>query len=128
MKKVTMDDVAREAGCSRAQVSRMLSGKSYVAEELRVRIQAALKRMNYRNRANRHRIRLAIIVKELIGLFQNRLLDALMKDILRRKWECCRRTDLQWFRRIHSCWGEPRAACRRECSALSGSHRPTEAC
>lgn len=89
MKKVTMDDVAREAGCSRAQVSRMLSGKSYVAEELRVRIQAALKRMNYRNRANRHRIRLAIIVKELIGLFQNRLLDALMKDILRRKWECC---------------------------------------
>ena len=89
MKKVTMEDVAREAGCSRAQVSRMLSGKSYVAEELRMRIQAALKRMNYRNRANRHRIRLAIIVKEAIGLFLYRLLDALMKDILRRKWECC---------------------------------------
>ena len=68
---------------------RMLSGKSYVAEELRERIQAALKRMNYRNRANRHRIRLAIIVKELSGLFLYSLLDALMKDILRRKWECC---------------------------------------
>ncbi len=89
MKKVTMDDIAREAGCSRAQVSRMFSGKSYVAEDLRERIMAAVKRMNYRNRANRHRIRVAIIIQEMSGLFLSRLLDALMKEILLRKWECC---------------------------------------
>jgi len=43
----TINDVAREAGVSKATVSKFLTGKPYVAEETRLRIAAAVRRLNF---------------------------------------------------------------------------------
>ncbi|MGC4047636.1 MAG: LacI family DNA-binding transcriptional regulator [Armatimonas sp.] len=46
-KRITIDDVAREAEVSAASVSRVVSGKGYVSEETRRRVTAALVRTGY---------------------------------------------------------------------------------
>ncbi|HET9660997.1 MAG TPA: LacI family DNA-binding transcriptional regulator [Thermomicrobiales bacterium] len=46
-KRITIDDVAREAEVSAASVSRVVSGKGYVSEETRKRVTAALVRTGY---------------------------------------------------------------------------------
>ncbi|MEM7321756.1 MAG: LacI family DNA-binding transcriptional regulator [Actinomycetota bacterium] len=52
---VTLDDVAREAAVSRATASRALNGRAGVKENVRLRIEAAAKRLGYRpNRAARN--------------------------------------------------------------------------
>lgn len=85
-RKVTMEDLAREAGCSRPQVSRAFNGKANVAPEVRARILEAAAKLNYRNTANRHRIRIAVISNGVGGSYTQRILDALMKSALRRNW------------------------------------------
>lgn len=45
--RVTMDDVARAAGVSRATVSRVLTGNSSVSEETIVRVDSAVERLGY---------------------------------------------------------------------------------
>lgn len=85
-RKVTMEDLAREAGCSRPQVSRAFNGKANVAPEVRARVLEAAAKLNYRNTANRHRIRIAVISNGVGGSYTQRILDALMKNALRRNW------------------------------------------
>jgi LacI family transcriptional regulator len=46
-RRITIDDVAREAEVSAASVSRVVSGKGYVSEETRKRVTAALVRTGY---------------------------------------------------------------------------------
>ncbi len=50
-KKVTIYDIAREAGVSASQVSRAISGKGYVSEENKAVIDALVKKYNYRPNA-----------------------------------------------------------------------------
>lgn len=48
VKKVTIYDIAREAGISASQVSRAISGNGYVSEENRVKIQALIEKYSYK--------------------------------------------------------------------------------
>ncbi|MCR5278982.1 MAG: LacI family transcriptional regulator [Lachnospiraceae bacterium] len=50
-KKITIYDIAKEAGVSASQVSRAISGKGYVSEENKEKIQALIKKYNYRPNA-----------------------------------------------------------------------------
>lgn len=86
--KVTMEDIAREAGCSRPQVSRAFNGKPNVAPEVRERVLAAAKRLNYRNTANRHQIRIAVIVQSIGGSYTQMVLNALLENACKRNWVC----------------------------------------
>ncbi|MCR5310731.1 MAG: LacI family transcriptional regulator [Lachnospiraceae bacterium] len=47
-KKITIYDIAREAGISASQVSRAISGRGYVSEENKAKIDALVKKYNYR--------------------------------------------------------------------------------
>lgn len=47
-KKITIYDIAKEAGVSASQVSRAISGKGYVSEENKAKIDAIVKKYNYR--------------------------------------------------------------------------------
>ncbi|MEW6637947.1 MAG: LacI family DNA-binding transcriptional regulator, partial [Actinomycetota bacterium] len=51
MTPVTIKDVARRAGVSTATVSRVLSGKDFVSEQMRERVLAAVERLGYRPNA-----------------------------------------------------------------------------
>ena len=87
-RKVTMVDLAREAGCSCPQVSRAFNGKANVAPEIRARVLEAAARLNYRNTANRHQVRIAVIAQELGGIYSQRMLDALINETAGRNWIC----------------------------------------
>ena len=87
-RKVTMEDLAREAGCSRPQVSRTFNGKANVAPEVRARILNAAARLNYRNTANRHQVRIAVIAQGIGGIYSQRMLDALINESAGRNWIC----------------------------------------
>jgi LacI family transcriptional regulator len=45
--KVTIKEVAREAGVSTATISRVLNNKGYISEEIREKVLTAVERMNY---------------------------------------------------------------------------------
>lgn len=87
-KKITMQDLAREAGCSRPQVSRAFNGQPNVSPEIRARVLAAAERLNYRNTANRHKVRIVVIVRDTSGMYGPLMLDALVKNACARKWVC----------------------------------------
>lgn len=86
--KVTIDDLAREADCSPTQISRTLNGRPGVAPEMRTRILAAAKRLNYRNMANNHQIRVAVVISQLSGKFSSRLLQNVMNAAFELGWIC----------------------------------------
>lgn len=48
VKKITIYDIAQEAGISASQVSRAISGRGYVSEENRVKIQELVEKYNYK--------------------------------------------------------------------------------
>lgn len=47
MKRITVMDVARQAGVSQGTVSRVLTGKNWVSEDARVKVEAAAKALGY---------------------------------------------------------------------------------
>ncbi len=51
LKKVTIYDIAKEAGVSASQVSRAISGKGYVSQENRAKIDALVEKYHYRPNA-----------------------------------------------------------------------------
>ena len=87
-RKVTMTDLALVAGCSRSQVSRALNGKANVAPEVRAQVLAAAAKLNYRNTANRHQIRIAVIIQRIGGAYGQQMVDALINAAAGRKWIC----------------------------------------
>lgn len=48
VRKITIYDIAREAGISASQVSRAISGRGYVSEENRAKVQSLINKYNYR--------------------------------------------------------------------------------
>ena len=48
MRRVTVEDVAREAGVSAMTVSRVVNGKAGVAERTRLRVENAIRKLGYR--------------------------------------------------------------------------------
>ncbi len=79
-KKQTMIDLAREAGCSKSQVSRAIAGKPGVAPELRARVLELASRWNYRNLADNHRPRIVFAVWSWGCAFADRLLNMLEEE------------------------------------------------
>lgn len=75
----SIKDVARRAGVSTATVSRMLAGKSYISEETRERVQAAVDALDYRPNRVAQRLRerqsriLALIVSDIQNPFFGQL-------------------------------------------------------
>ena len=65
MKKISMADVAREAGCSKATVSYSISRNRPIAEETRRRVFAAIEKLGYRpfcHRKARHKMNIAVLL------------------------------------------------------------------
>lgn len=88
IKKVTMMDLAREVGCSQTQVSRVFNGQPKVSPELRSRVMEIAQKMNYRNRANNHRIRIGFIEDAFNGFYSSNLLYHVMKCTNELHWNC----------------------------------------
>lgn len=102
MKKTTLAELARRAGCSLAQASRALSGNGPVAPELRRRIRALAMQCNYRNLSNNHRPKIAIVCSKSFGFHDSRLIRSIMKHIDRHNWSCmiCPHDNLQLVREL----------------------------
>jgi LacI family fructose operon transcriptional repressor len=79
----SIKDVAQKAGVSTATVSRMMAGKSYISEETRERVQAAINALDYRpNRvAQRLRERQSRILALIVSDIQNPFFGALSRTV-----------------------------------------------
>ena len=79
----TIKDVARRAGVGIATVSRALNGTGYLSEESRVRIERAVKELNYipNERARNLSRKRTGIIGVLIPDFQTPFYDALIRQI-----------------------------------------------
>jgi DNA-binding LacI/PurR family transcriptional regulator len=80
---VKIEDVARQAGVSTATVSRVLSGKPYVSEELRERVLNAVQNLNYRpSRVARSlRVHRSSIIGLIISDIQNPFFTAIVRAV-----------------------------------------------
>ncbi len=83
-----MDDLAREAGSSRTVVSRVFNGKSNVSAEVRARILETAKKLNYRNMANNHQIRIGLVISGFTGEYGVRIVRAVMDAAYELGWIC----------------------------------------
>ncbi|MBW7881095.1 MAG: LacI family DNA-binding transcriptional regulator [Caldilineaceae bacterium] len=80
---VKIEDVARYAGVSTATVSRVLSGKQHVSQELRERVLAAIQDLNYRpSRVARSlRIQRSSIIGLIISDIQNPFFTSIVRAV-----------------------------------------------
>ncbi|MBO5309411.1 MAG: LacI family DNA-binding transcriptional regulator [Lentisphaeria bacterium] len=69
-KKITMADVAREAGCSKATVSYCISHSRPIKEETRLRVKAVIERLGYQPICDRRQVK-----KKFIAVIKNNYLD-----------------------------------------------------
>lgn len=78
-----IEDVARQAGVSTATVSRVLSGKPYVSDDLRERVIGAVQELNYRpSRVARSlRVQRSSIVGLIVSDIQNPFFTAIVRAI-----------------------------------------------
>lgn len=76
-----IEDVARQAGVSTATVSRVLSGKPYVSDDLRERVQSAVQELNYRpSRVARSlRVQRSSIIGLIVSDIQNPFFTAVVR-------------------------------------------------
>ena len=88
IKKVTMMDLAREVGCSQTQISRVFNGQPKVSPELRSRVLEIAQKMNYRNQANNHLIRIGFIEDAFNSFYSSNLLYHVMKCTNKLHWNC----------------------------------------
>jgi LacI family transcriptional regulator len=83
MANITINDVARFAGVSRATVSRVLNNQAYVADDVRTRVQAAMDTLGYHPSRTARRMR--AMSSDLVGLIipdiQNTLFQALVRGV-----------------------------------------------
>ena len=78
-----IEDVARQAGVSTATVSRVLSGKPYVSDELRERVKGAVQDLNYRpSRVARSlRVQRSSIIGLIISDIQNPFFTSVVRAV-----------------------------------------------
>ena len=78
-----IEDVARQAGVSTATVSRVLSGKPYVSDDLRERVLGAVRELNYRpSRVARSlRVQRSSIIGLIVSDIQNPFFTAVVRAI-----------------------------------------------
>jgi len=84
--KILLTDLAAAAGCSVAQASRAINGKPNVAPEIRARVLAAARQLNYRNTAMRHIPNIAIIKHGSIRLYSGEVIGAIEACLHALKW------------------------------------------
>jgi LacI family transcriptional regulator, fructose operon transcriptional repressor len=77
----SIKDVARQAGCSIATVSRVLAGKGYISAEARERVEAAVKELGYR--PNRVARSLRVRKSRVIGLILSDICNPFFSEISR---------------------------------------------
>ena len=80
---VTIEDVARRAGVSTATVSRVIAGKPYVRDVLRIRVQDAIQALNYRpSRVARSlRVQRSSIIGLIISDIQNPFFTSVVRAV-----------------------------------------------
>lgn len=83
-----MMDLAREVGCSQTQISRVFNGQPKVSPELRSRVLEIAQKMNYRNQANNHLIRIGFIEDAFNSFYSSNLLYHVMKCTNKLHWNC----------------------------------------
>jgi DNA-binding LacI/PurR family transcriptional regulator len=78
-----IEDVARQAGVSTATVSRVLSGKPYVSDELRERVMSAVQDLNYRpSRVARSlRVQRSSIIGLIVSDIQNPFFTSVVRAV-----------------------------------------------
>lgn len=82
---VTKQDVAERAGVSTATVGRVLSGKGYVSAEARIKVEEALKSLNYRRNNLAANLRkkksnvIAVLVEDLLNPYYMHLAEAMVE-------------------------------------------------
>ncbi len=87
----TMKDVAREAGVALGTVSKVVNGIP-VGEEYRVRVEAAIEKLNYRISSYARGLRsnktyvVAVMVPNLISPFFSRLVDCINRELSARNY------------------------------------------
>ncbi len=77
----SIKDVARQAGCSIATVSRVLAGKGYISDEAREKVEAAVKELGYR--PNRVARSLRARKSRVIGLILSDICNPFFSEISR---------------------------------------------
>lgn len=87
MKKITISDVAKEAGVSIATVSRVLNDSPYVREEVRKRVLDAIKKLNYqpslfaRSLAGKKVKAIGLVIPAYEGLFYSYYGNEIIKNV-----------------------------------------------
>ena len=87
-RKITMEYLAREAGCSKSQVSRALNGRENVAPEIRARVRELAARLHYRNLARNHTPNIALVLPMKLDHYNMSLAEACLEEATRRNWGC----------------------------------------
>lgn len=83
-KKVTMSDVAEEAGCSKATVSYCITHNRPISKETSRRVRAAIEKLGYHPESDRRSLgkkNIAILVNDLFLSFLNPFLDYITRKI-----------------------------------------------
>ncbi len=87
MKKVSMVDVAKEAGCSKTTVSYCITHNKPIGEETRRRVRAAIEKLGYQPAGDRRALdkkNIAILVNDLFLPFLNPLPEEVARRIFER--------------------------------------------
>ena len=81
--RVTMADIAREAGVSTPTVSKVLNGHAQVAPETRARVEELLRRHNYLRRRPRSRDRVGLVdlvIREVDSLWAGEVMQGVQRE------------------------------------------------
>ncbi len=87
MKKITISDVAREAGVSIATVSRVLNNSPYVRPEIRRKVQEAIRKLNYQpslfaqGLAGKRTKTIGLVIPAYEGIFYSYYGNEIVKNI-----------------------------------------------
>lgn len=88
MKKTTLAELARLAGCSISQASRAVTGNGPVAPQLRNNVRSLAMQHDYRNLSNNHRPKISILCSRSFGFHDSHLIHALVEHAEKCSWNC----------------------------------------
>ena len=85
MKKFLLKDIAKTLGLSISQVSRAMNHRERVSDETRTRVLRLVKKMKYRNRSWRHRMKIAVLTESFYD-FNVHILNQIIKESHRMRF------------------------------------------